>query len=265
MKRLLFTIILFNVLLIAAGQTTENKINQTDDNGLKQGVWQKSYPGGGLQYTGFFKNNIPVGEFKRYDREGNLIATMFYKENNPRVFTKLHYPNKQIQAEGYFVNKLKDSTWNFYSEAGLLVGTITFVMDKKHGTENRYYDNGVVFEKLEWDYGLQNGTSIRYYDNGNVMIRSNYVDGLLHGSYSSFSINSKPLYYGHYVNNRREGKWYIYDESGKVKTEINYTNGIADNQEELNKLEQEEIDLLEKNKGKFVDPLEKMYNNNPPL
>ncbi|OFX83770.1 MAG: hypothetical protein A2W99_03230 [Bacteroidetes bacterium GWF2_33_16] len=257
--------LLLSFILFTKTQAQDTIFNQTDANGLKQGYWKKKYPEGGIQYTGHFKNNKPVGEFTRYTREGTLYAKMKYAENSDKIYTTFFYPNKQVQAEGYYINKLKDSTWSFYSEKGILVSTINFFIDKKHGSEIRYYDNGNIFEKILWENGLQNGISIRYYNNGNVMIRSPYINGLLSGSYASYSENGKPIISGMYENNRRQGKWIIYDELGNVKNEIVYINGVAENQEELDKIEQEELDMLEKNKGKFQDPLEMMYNNIPPM
>lgn len=261
----IFTIItIIYISAISSTYSQDTLFNQTDQNGLKQGFWKKKYPDGIIQYTGYFKNNKPLGEFKRYNRKGELIATMTYNENTDKVYTKLYYPNLLLQAEGNYLNKLKDSVWSFYSENGILVSKVNFLNDKRHGDEVRYFDNGAVFEKLRWANGIQDGISLRYYENGNVMIRAPYVNGILDGSYSSYSNNGKPIISGTYKNNWRNGKWLIYDEHGEVKSEIIYNNGIAENQDELDRIEQEELDRLENNKGKFQDPLEMMYNNIPP-
>ena len=266
MKQKIFLFLFFSTITaICIAQTNDTLFNQVDAKGLKQGYWKKHYPNGNLQYTGYFKNNKPLGEFKRYNREGELLAIMDYPENSSKIYTKIFYPNNQVQAEGFYINKQKDSIWQFFTENKILVSKINFVLDKKHGLETRFFDNGDIFEKIEWKNGIQDGITLRYYENGNVMIRATYNNGILHGLYSSFNSNGKPIIYGKYENNRREGKWITYDESGKPKNEINYLNGIADNQEELDRIEQEEIEMLEKNKGKFIDPMEKMYNNIPPM
>ncbi|MFC2096132.1 toxin-antitoxin system YwqK family antitoxin [Bacteroidota bacterium] len=264
MKKISTLLLLFILAsLISIGQNTETK-NQVDANGLKQGYWGKHYSNGNLQYSGNFKNNQPIGEFKRYDQEGVLKVEMIYKENSHKVYTKFYYPGKMIQAEGYYIQKLKDSVWNYYSSEGHKINEVPFINDQKHGTEKKLYKNGAISEKLEWQNDIKDGLTIRYYDNGKVMMRIFYMNGLLDGEYNVYGIDENILIQGQYENNKREGKWTYYKENGHIRDELNYINGIAENQDELERLENEQIEMLEKNKGKFKDPSESMYNEIPP-
>ncbi|OFX22783.1 MAG: hypothetical protein A2041_01875 [Bacteroidetes bacterium GWA2_31_9b] len=266
MKQKILLLLLFVIIpFIQYAQNNDTIFNQTDKNGLKQGFWKKSYPNGKIQYTGKFVNNNPVGEFIRYTPEGYLLVKMNYKTGSDKIFSIFYYPNKNKQAEGYYIGKLKDSIWNYYSEEGTLLNCVPFLSDIKTGTEIKYYNTGKVFEKFEWINGLEDGKHLRYYENGNVMIRSTYVNGILNGIYASYTIDNKPIITGVYKNNLRDGIWIIYDETGREKQRINYIDGVAENQEELDKLEQYEIDQLEKNKGLYSDPSEETYKNNPPM
>lgn len=242
----------------------KNEINQTDENGLKQGYWEKSYPNGTIQYSGTFKNNRPVGQFKRYNQEGDLVAEMNYQETSERVYTKFYYPGKILRAEGYFLNKLKDSVWVYYTEDGSKINEVPYVNDKKHGTEKKFYTSGALSEISVWNNGINDGLTKRFYESGAVMMRIFYNNGKLDGEYNVYDAEENILIQGQYKNNKREGKWLYYKENGHIENELNYVNGIADNQEELELLENEQIKQLENNKGKIQDPNESMYNAIPP-
>jgi antitoxin component YwqK of YwqJK toxin-antitoxin module len=265
MKRIstIFFLILFAVSNVVIAQNGET-INQIDQNGLKQGYWENHYPDGTIQYSGSFINNKPVGQFKRYTKEGVLKVIMTYVENTNKVYSTFYYPNMSIHSEGIYIEKQKDSTWNYYSIDGFKLNEVTYLNDKKHGTERKFYESGNLSEISEWTNGVNNGLTIRYYESGNVMMRILYSNGILNGEYNVFDSNEKIAIQGQYKNNKRDGKWIYYKENGHVESEINYTNGIADNQEELDRLEREQLELLEKNEGKIQNPAESMYNAIPP-
>ena len=68
MKKLL----LFLMLIPFLGFT--QAVNEVDANGLKQGVWEKTFDNGKLRYKGQFKNNNPQGIFMYYYDSGELQA-----------------------------------------------------------------------------------------------------------------------------------------------------------------------------------------------
>ena len=55
-------IILLSLLLMSGNAMTQNL---TDAAGKKQGQWVKNYPNGKIMYEGTFKDDKPVGLFKR--------------------------------------------------------------------------------------------------------------------------------------------------------------------------------------------------------
>ena len=247
----------------SVAQNTQ-EYNLVDERGNKQGYWEKRYENGNMQYSGFFKNNKPIGAFKRYDRNGILKVELNYIENSDKVYTKFYYPGKILQAEGYYINQQKDSIWNYFSIENFLINKVPYLNNQKHGTEMKFFDNGSIYEKSEWKNGINDGITIRYYDNENVMMRIFYMNGMLDGEYNVYGLDENILIQGQYENNRREGKWTYFKANGHIESEINYIDGIADNQEKLDELEHEYLEQLEKNKGKFQDPTDQMYNAIPP-
>jgi antitoxin component YwqK of YwqJK toxin-antitoxin module len=69
--RILTISYLIAISIIASGQIG-TEINKTDQQGRKQGRWIKKYPNENVMYDGFFKDDHPVGEFRRY-YENNTI------------------------------------------------------------------------------------------------------------------------------------------------------------------------------------------------
>ena len=264
MKQILaFLLLVFLTTSIIEAQDSKTN-NHVDENGLKQGFWEKHYSNGTLQYSGNFVNDKPIGKLKRYNNAGVLKAEMIYIKNSNKVYSWFFYPNKEIHSKGIYKNKLKDSVWNYYSMDGVKINKVNYKLDKKDGSEKKFYKNGNISEISEWSNGINNGLTIRYYESGKVMSRLYYSDGILNGEYNIFNSNESIKIQGKYKNNKREGKWIYYKDNGHIESEINYTNGIADNQEELDRLERNQLEELENNKGKIKDPSETMYNAIPP-
>ena len=110
---ILSTSIIISCITVSIAQNNK-EYNQVDEKGNKQGYWEKRYQNGNMQYSGFFKNNKPVGIFKRFDEDGNLKVELDYPENSHKIFAKFYYPELLLQAEGYYINQQKDSIWNYY-------------------------------------------------------------------------------------------------------------------------------------------------------
>jgi len=258
-----FFLLFFLATAICVAQDTKD-INKLDNNGYKQGYWEKHYQNGNIQYSGNFIDNKPIGEFKRYDQNGVLKVKMLYNKNSNKIYSKFYYPGQILQAEGYYIGKLKDSIWNYYSLDNFRINEVPYQYNQKHGTEKKYYQNGNISEISEWKNDVNDGLTIRYYESGEIMMRIFYMNGILDGEYNVYGTNENILIQGQFENNKRDGKWIYYKDNGHIKYELNYINGVAENQDEIERIEHEQIELLEKNKGKFQDPMENMYNSVPP-
>ncbi len=263
-KFLFFLVALFLIQNGLNAQTEESELNRLNKKGQKTGLWKKYYPNGKLQYEGFFKNDQPTGKFLRYDRKGNKIAELNHHLQTNTVFAKMYYADGTLKGEGKYVQKKKDSIWNFYAEDGALLNKVPYNMGVKDGTELNYYREGEISEKTVWKQDKKDGKNIQYYPNGKVKIIMHYDNGIRRGEYAVYQIDSKPVITGNYRNNKRHGKWVYYNSEGEIEQTVEYINGVAENQEELERLEDQQIRELEKNKGKIGDPREEMYNKIPP-
>ncbi|MCK4344678.1 MAG: toxin-antitoxin system YwqK family antitoxin [Bacteroidales bacterium] len=230
-------------------------LNQVDKNGLKQGYWKKYYDNGNIKYEGYFKNDKPTGELKRYFENNVIQSILVFKENGKIAETKIFYQNGKLAAEGTYVDKIKDGVWKYYSYYGeFLSMEEVYSMGVKNGKSIKFYSDGQISESLNWTKGNKDGEWIQYFTNGKRKLYGTYKDGKLHGTFVIYYDTGIPNVAGNYLEDLRDGDWIIYDEKGKIELKIEYLKGIAKNQDELDRRETEKLNDLLKNKGKFEDP-----------
>ena len=139
--------------------------NFTDDNGLKQGKWEVKFDDGKTKYIGIFKDGVEQGLFKFYYNSGEIKATKEFFHKGKAAATHIFYKNGNIRASGLYVNKLKDSTWNYYNNDSILVLSEQFQSGDFHGTRKNFYETGEIYIITQWENGVKNGKYYRYYNN----------------------------------------------------------------------------------------------------
>jgi len=240
--------------------TRTEKINQTDENELRQGFWTKKYPNGVLAYEVRFKDGKPIGDYKRYHENGKLNAYLIYDNTGEWADAKLYDEDGKIVAEGKYFGKLKDGLW-IYSHDGNKVAEENFKMGKKEGVSKSFFNNGNVSEEKNWAGDIENGVWRQYYIDGKKRLETRIDNGVRNSVYYLYYTNGRLKIRGKYKNDRMDGKWTYYNEKGKVTKEIRYVKGVAENQNELDEKEQEVFKQFEENKKRLKDP--KDYINNP--
>lgn len=257
-----FFLILILCSTYSYGQTINSNdtiFNQTDKQGLKQGYWKGFYENKKLKYTGYFKNNKPVGTFKRYYDDGGIKAIMTYNADGIKAFTTLFYQNGTKAAEGNYLGTLKDSVWNYYSYYSKNISSKeNFVKGKKEGLSVNFFTSGKKSQELEYKNDLKNGIWRQYYDNGVVKISAVYSNGKRTGQFFVNYPDNKPEWRGSYLNDVKDGKWIHYNPDGTVDTEVEFVKGIAKTSI-LDKREQKLLEMIEKMKGSIPEPEENSF------
>ncbi len=234
---------------------SDTVFNQTDSQGLKQGHWKKSYPNGNLMYKGFFRNNKPVGEMRRYYESGAIKVLMVFDPERDCARSVLFYESGDTAARGNYAGTEKDSTWEYYSYYDHSVkARETFVKGKRNGFSCRYYPQGTLAEKTAWKDHMKNGTWEQYYINGAIMIRGSYKDNKLNGPFSVTGENGLPSVKGSFLDNQRHDRWVFYKEDGTVDVEINYNRGIPEGESKLTEKQQDILRMIDENQGKYDEP-----------
>jgi antitoxin component YwqK of YwqJK toxin-antitoxin module len=248
---------IFSLLLICLSSFSQinEDINLTDKNGMKQGHWIKKYPDGHILYEGYFKDNKPVGAFKRYYENDTIHSVLIYSDNSNVANALIYHPNGFIASKGRFVNQLKEGKWQYFSARidGHLVWEEEYKANIRNGLSLKYYPDSSLAEQLNYINDLREGEWLQYFPNGEICLKANYVNGKLQGSFEVFFDNGKPEYIGQYKDDTRNGSWKIFNTDGSLKYNIEYVEGIATNSE-MSKKESDNLDALEKNKGKIADP-----------
>ena len=111
----IFTIASFLAISAIASCQTETEINKTDQQGRKQGHWIKKYPNENIMYDGFFKDDHPVGEFRRYYENKTLKSLLIYSSDGTEADATIYHPNGNISSKGKYINQMKEGKWQFFS------------------------------------------------------------------------------------------------------------------------------------------------------
>jgi len=245
---------LLAISALAACQT-ETGINNTDQQGRKQGHWIKKYPNEIVMYDGFFKDDHPVGEFKRYYENKTLKSLLIYSSDGKEAVATIYNRNGYISSKGKYVNQMKEGKWQFFSAIikGYLICEENYSKNLKNGVSLKFYPDSIIAERLKYINDIRQGECIQYYPNSAVCLKSNYLNDKLNGKFEVWFENGQIEFSGQYKNDVRDGLWYIYKNDGTLKYKMEYLAGVTkDRQMDID--ESDYLDFLEKNKGKIADP-----------
>jgi antitoxin component YwqK of YwqJK toxin-antitoxin module len=255
MKIKFFVIVITFVFALSSKAQLTDALNNTDATGKKQGHWIKRYENGNIQYDGYFKDDKPVGAFKRFYPDAQLNSLQVFNNDGSETDATFYHRNGFIASTGKYLNQKKEGKWKIYSANfdKYMICEEEYSADKRNGPSLKYYPNGSILERIYYLNDLRNGEWIQYYPDESIAIKSFYNKDKLEGPYEVFFSDGKPEFSGQYKNNVRDGLWHIYDEDGSLKYEITYNNGVVNNPE-MFRTESDYLDTLEKNKGKIADP-----------
>ncbi len=245
MERLLFFLLFCAVSYWSHSQEV---VNQTDTKGMRQGKWVGKYPGGSPKYEGYFIQNKPVGEWKRYHENGKIKALMTYRPNSERVFATLFDEDGKLYAKGVFEGALRDSTWNFYG-GELLVSIENYNFGKREGKAIGYDQNGKKIWEREWKNDLLDGNELQYDPSGIKRKEIFYKEGKKSGPALFYDENGVITIEGSYQDDLSDGTWKFFGKDGKLQYQIKYDKG-----EIVNKGAMEDKGIRNAMK-KFLNPL----------
>ena len=234
---------------------TQTELNVTDSKGLKQGHWIKKYPNESVMYDGFFKDDHPVGELKRYYENKTLKSVLIYSNDGKETTATNYHLNGYISSKGKYINQLKEGKWQFFSSfyEGCLICEEVYSKNLKNGPSLKFYPDSSVAERVIYVNDARHGPWIQYYPNGAICLKSNYLNGKINGLFEVWFENGKLEFSGNYKYEIRDGTWLIYSKDGSLKYKIEYQMGVTkDRQMDID--ESDYLDFLEKNKGKIADP-----------
>jgi len=240
--------------------TVNQKLNQLDDKGLKQGFWTKKYPNGQVAYEVYFKDSEPYGEYKRYHETGKLSVFINYDQNGEYGDAKIYNDKGALIAEGQYHKKLKNGHWLYYTE-NIKAAEDNYKDGKREGISRVYYKNGKVSDERNYTNDSENGVWRQYYPTGKIKLETRIDSGVRNSVYYVYYENGKFQTKGRYKNDQMDGEWIYYEKDGKEQKKIKFVMGKAENQATLDEEENKILMEFEKNKDRFNDP--ENYLSNP--
>ena len=236
-KNLLLLIFSYSVIQLFSYSVFGQTINQRDAAGRKQGYWEAVDSRGMPVYRGYFKDDKPVGEMKRYFPTGELRVILNYDNTSSFARVRFFMPNGKLAAQGNYIDSKRDSVWLFYTQSQTVATRVEYVAGKRNGIEQKFYASGNVAEETVWKDDLKDGAWKQYYDNKQLKLTAIYINGKIEGGYKSYYSDGNIEVEGFYRNDMPDGDWIRHDENGS-QTTIKYDKGTITNLEELDENEQ---------------------------
>ncbi len=253
--RKIIIIILAIIPLISFSQ-----VNQTDANGLRQGLWKKQQPNGKPLYEGYFKNDKPVGEWKRFHEGGQVKAVINYDAGSDSAFTQLFDESGKKIAEGVYINEKKEGTWKYFS-GNKLIADEQFKYGLKDGVSHTYYDSGEKLEEVDWKNGKQDGVYRVFFKDGKPFMEYKMQYGMRNGLCLTYFQNGRVEIEAYYKNGLRDGNWNFYKEDGELWYTLKYADGEILNPGVRDSISELQLQKLQQNNDTVVDP--ENYLENP--
>ncbi len=202
-----------------------NAQNLTDNKGLKQGKWTKTYSNGKPKYKGEFKDDKEVGTFTYYGKDGKLTQTIEYSQNGKVGKAKFFYKNGKLMSEGEYIDKKKEGVWTYFDEKGRKLREETLVNGKKEGKETNWDRNGGVNLVSMYKNGVKEGEEWKtYYADGYSI--ANYSNGKLNGKITHYYASKKKCFEGQYANDKKVGEWIYTNENGDLIKRQKWENDV---------------------------------------
>lgn len=245
--------------MIIAPLALLSQINQTDANGLRQGLWKKQYPNGRIMYEGNFKNGKPAGEWKRWYETGFIKAQVFYSPASDSAKAVLFNEIGKKMAEGTFINEKRVGKWTFFAE-NRKISEENYVNGLKQGICYKYYETGEVMEESAWVNGIQTGKYQLFLKTGQPYLQCKFAGNKRNGLFLTFFESGKRETEGGYKDNFKQGDWKYFSQTGELLYTLKYEQGQILNPAVLDSIENLQLKNLEKNRAILIDPEKYMEN-----
>lgn len=223
------------LLLYAKGMIVEEQDTAALDIEIRNEIDSE----GNITYSGSFRNNVPVGVHRRYDKDGSVIQAFLYQDNGIKIGEgiitnegkkegpwKYFYEDGSIRASGNFTNNLEQGTWKYFYNTGKTEQTGNYKNGKFDGLWTWYYQSGAPKREEEYYDGREEGLSTEYDTVGNIITSGSYFDGQKEGEwiYKAGDYSEK----GKFIGDLKDGKWQAFYADGKLKYEGNFIQGNPD-------------------------------------
>jgi antitoxin component YwqK of YwqJK toxin-antitoxin module len=200
------------------------RINRTDEKGLKQGVWKTYFENGRTKSEINYKDDLLNGSYKEYDENGNLSVLLQYAkgilmEQKDTAEMDIEIRNQldsdgNILYSGSYLKNIPVGIHRVYGKTGKVINGYLYNNDGTKLGEGIITNEGK--KEGEWKYFNKDGT---------IRSSGNYANNLEKGTWKYFYFNGKTEQTGVYKNGKVDGLWKWYYDNGDLRREEEYFEG----------------------------------------
>ncbi|MDZ4752008.1 MAG: hypothetical protein SGI87_10365 [Flavobacteriales bacterium] len=207
-----------------------------DPDTVLMDIRKEYYPDGSLKMIGGYKDNTRHGSFREFDKEGNLINSYVY-ENNQITGEglldstgmregpwKLFYSDGKVRAEGSYKKGKRTGQWIYYFSSGKVEQRGNYNEDLSTGEWKWFYKSGPLHREELYRKGREDGHFMEYDSLGNVINEGDYIDGRKHGIWT-LTVNDH-FETGEYADGERTGLWLWKYDNGQKAFEGEFLGGV---------------------------------------
>lgn len=208
------------------------------------------YDNGQTSSKGFIKSGLKNGEFKKWSKDGVLLATWQMEKDKQVGLTECWYENGIKKSETFFINGIRNGNYKAWNKDGKLLLKGIFNDNERNGrweiySENGhqkidYYKNGelngktyeYIVKKNDTSYiagqyknGKENGLW-KWFNEDSILVETiNYEKGKQNGEHIMYFNNGKIRIRGFLVDDKYDGKLNMYDSLGNKIKKMTFDNG----------------------------------------
>ena len=197
------------------------------------GKMSSKYNNGNMKTEGEYKDGLPVGTWKFWDRDGTeytgaVSKYVFHEIQSGETLEKIA-DNFEVDVDQlYELNEDIDKDTGDKIKAGQVIGVKT--ADDADGQFLFWYDKQRIKIKSHKVFinGRRNSKWTFWNENGNIVRTGSYAAGKRDGSYAYYFNDGSKKEEGAWKNDQRDGLWVKYSNNGNTQKEGTYSNGKKD-------------------------------------
>lgn len=178
--------LLCGIMLRAQVPGEAQTLNETDENGLRQGYWKIT---GAISQEDGYRNDRVVEEGKYEDGRrtdlwrkfyptGTVRSEITYVNDFPRGLYRVYYPSGKVEEEGEWQGMKNVNAFRRYHENGRIAQDFHFnSKGRRDGTQRYYYASGQPQLTVEVENGLSHGLYQTYYADGSLKEQKQIISG----------------------------------------------------------------------------------------
>jgi len=197
------------------------------------GKMSSKYNDGNMKTEGQYKDGLPVGTWKFWDRDateytGAVSKYVFHEIQSGETLEKIANNFEVDVDQLYELNEDIDKDTGDKIKAGQVIGVKT--ADDADGQFLFWYDKQRIKIKSHkvFNNGKRNGRWTFWNENGNIVRTGSYAAGKRDGSYAYYFNDGSKKEEGAWKNDQRDGLWAKYSNNGNTQKEGTYSNGKKD-------------------------------------